>query len=271
MADYIRPVEPVGGRMSSFTTHTRRTTPSREPGTDYYVPIGTPVRAPRAGVVAMTGDSIVPATGRFIFIQFDQDSAGRRMSGRALHLKRRYVNVGDRVRQGQIIGLSGATGYGKEDWSADPATGGAHVHWTQFPTHTMRFGYDAQGRPYSVDFEALIGGTTAGGGASPFPTIRKDDDMILLKGQDSVAATGEQVIVVASPGVWDRYNIAFEAALEAQFGPAVKLNPTQMREKETLYKGAYTPLVNAIKAIPAAGGGASAAAVANEFAKRLQA
>lgn len=168
MPEYLRPVQPVGGRMSSFTAHTRRTTPSREPGTDYYVPIGTPVIAPAAGVVGMTGDSINPPTGRFVWIKFDDGT-----SGRALHLSRRVVDAGQRVRQGQIIGYSGATGYGKEDWSHDPSTGGAHVHWTFWLDHRMRFGYDAHGRPYSVDFENYVTGAPAGG--TPIPDQEEDE------------------------------------------------------------------------------------------------
>lgn len=168
MADYIRPVNGYRG-VSSWSAHQRRSPRSTEPGTDYYVPIGTPVVAPRAGVVQMTGDSINPATGRFVYILFDRDSAGRLTSGRALHLSRRVVSVGQRVRQGQIIGYSGASGYGKEDWSSDPATGGAHVHWTFWLSHSMRFGYDSSGRPYTVDFENYVSGSPAGGTG--------DDDM----------------------------------------------------------------------------------------------
>lgn len=191
---YLRPVQPVNGRMSSWYAHTRRSPRSSEPGTDYYCPIGTPVVAPTDGIVGMTGDSIVPATGRFVFIKFND---GR--SGRALHLRSRSVSNGDHVRRGQVIGYSGATGYGKEDWSGDPNTGGAHVHWTLWPTHTMRFGYDANGKPYTLDHELYIGGSSAGGGSTPFP---EEDDMYNDQDRKDAAETLRllRLVVLAPSG-----------------------------------------------------------------------
>lgn len=133
---YARPVQPVDGRMSSWTAHTNRGVPSVEPGTDYYTPVGTPVRAAASGKVVDVGDSIGPATGRYVAIDLDD---GRRV--RYLHLKRRHVGVGDRVEWGQYIADSGATGYGEEDWSWNVAeTGGAHVHMTLWDGHYYRFG-----------------------------------------------------------------------------------------------------------------------------------
>jgi murein DD-endopeptidase MepM/ murein hydrolase activator NlpD len=179
MAGYLRPVaNPTG--LSSWRAHTRRTTPSSEPGVDYYCPIGTPVVSPADGRVWMTGDRIGPATGRFVAIAFD-DGRG----GRALHLSRRTVQYGQRVRRGQIIGYSGASGYGEEDWSWNPATGGAHVHWTLWPSQVMRFGYDRFGRPYTIDHEQYVStGVVAGEDSTPFPPTtpapmpeEEDDDM----------------------------------------------------------------------------------------------
>lgn len=169
MSGYLRPVGD-GRRISSFYAHINNRRPrSTEPGTDYYCPIGTPVVAPAAGVVGMTGDSIILPSGRFVFIKFDSG-----LSGRGLHLSRRTVNVGDRVKKGQVIGYSGASGYGTNDWSSNPDTGGAHIHWTFWPTHTMRFNYDANGNPYTLDPEVIFGGSTAGDGPLPFP---EEDEM----------------------------------------------------------------------------------------------
>lgn len=135
-AGYARPVTPTSGRMSSWRAHTNRNPPSTEPGTDYYCAIGTPIRAAAAGVVVDVGDSIQPATGRYVTIDL---ADGRRV--RYLHLLNRLVGVGNRVQWGQIIAHSGATGYGEADWSWNVAeTGGAHVHMTLWAHQRYTFG-----------------------------------------------------------------------------------------------------------------------------------
>lgn len=131
---YQRPVP--YSRSTSWAAHRRRNPPSSEPGIDMFVPIGTPVLAAESGRVVHVGDSIDPATGRFVTIDLDD---ARRV--RYLHLSRRIVSVGQRVSRGQVIAYSGATGYGEEDWSWNVAeTGGAHVHMTLWPTHRYIFG-----------------------------------------------------------------------------------------------------------------------------------
>lgn len=162
---YCRPVEPVNGRMSSWVNHTNRSTPSTEPGVDYYVPVGTPVRAASSGVVSHVGDSVQPATGRFVTVDLDD---GRRV--RYLHLLRRSVNVGNRVQWGQVIGLSGATGYGEEDWSWNVAgTGGAHVHMTLFRNHSYTFG-----RYATLDPELYMDRSAAAGAVVDVEKILED-------------------------------------------------------------------------------------------------
>lgn len=139
---YARPVEPVNGSISSWRSHTNRNPPSSEPGVDYYTPTGTPVKAAASGRVVDTGDSVYPATGRYVTIDLDD---GRRV--RYLHLLSRSVGVGDRVQWGQVIGLSGASGYGS-DFFGEPYrndafwrnTGGDHVHMTLFRNHSYSFG-----------------------------------------------------------------------------------------------------------------------------------
>lgn len=176
MTGYLRPVEPVGGRMSSWAAHTNRGTPSTEPGTDYYVPVGTPVRAAAGGRVVDTGDSIRPATGRFVTIDLDD---GRRV--RYLHLKRRHVSVGTRVKRGQHIADSGATGYGEEDWSWNVAgMGGAHVHMTLWAHQRYTFG-----RYATLDPERYMASKQA---AKPKPKPKPkpdplEDDMAIIIAQ----------------------------------------------------------------------------------------
>jgi hypothetical protein len=168
--------------MSTYLAHTRRTTPSSEAGVDYYCPIGTPIRAAGDGRVFERGGSLATPTGRFITIDLDD---GRRV--RYLHLSRYQANVdrGGRVTRGQIVGYSGASGYGSEYFGATgpsgiPAnTGGPHVHTTLWAGHYYRFGrYPMEP---TLDFEKYVDrGATASGGASPFPNpepILMEEDM----------------------------------------------------------------------------------------------
>jgi len=72
-------------------------------GTDYGAPTGTPVWA--AGDGRVTRSAYNNRNGNYIFVQH-----GNHIETRYLHLSRRDVRVGDRVRQGQTIGAVGATG-----------------------------------------------------------------------------------------------------------------------------------------------------------------
>jgi len=165
---------PVGvRRMSSWAAHQRRSPKSTEPGTDFYCPIGTPVLAPADGTVYGYGTSITPATGRWIGIDLDNGQRFRCMHHQSL------LRTKGRVRRGEVIAYSGASGYGKEDWSGDPNTGGAHTHATLWPTHASRYGYDKLGRPYTVDFmqHADLSGI-AGGGEIDMPLTAADKKII---------------------------------------------------------------------------------------------
>lgn len=86
-----RRTHPVTGRVS----------PHR--GTDWAMPIGTPVVAPADGNVEKVGNH--PVAGRYIVVRHDN---GYRT--RYLHLSRALVNRGDRVSMGERIALSGNTG-----------------------------------------------------------------------------------------------------------------------------------------------------------------
>jgi murein DD-endopeptidase MepM/ murein hydrolase activator NlpD len=82
-------------------------------GMDIAVPTGTPTRAPASGRVVFADPGLY-LTGGTVLIDH-----GYGIGSNFLHLSRLDVKVGDVVRQGQIIGLAGATGR---------ATG-PHVHW----------------------------------------------------------------------------------------------------------------------------------------------
>ncbi|BBI49181.1 hypothetical protein HORIV_16020 [Vreelandella olivaria] len=82
---------PVTGRISPHN------------GTDFAMPIGTPVTAPANGVVERVSNH--HAAGRYVVIRHDN---GYRT--RYLHLSRPLVTQGERVTMGERIALSGNTG-----------------------------------------------------------------------------------------------------------------------------------------------------------------
>ena len=83
-------------------------------GADVAVPTGTPIVAPADGVVILAADEPFTLEGRLLMIDH-----GQGLSSALLHLSRIDTVVGARVRQGQIVGLSGATG----------RVSGPHLHW----------------------------------------------------------------------------------------------------------------------------------------------
>lgn len=164
-APYLIPAAYTG--MSSFRAHIEdRNPPSSEPGTDYYMPTGTPLAAPARCRVVAVGGSIYPATGRYMVL----DDGTRWI--RYLHLSRWDRRVGDELEAGEHFALSGASGYGSE-FFGEPSrnaafwrnTGGDHVHVTAFEGRGYPPVFNGRG---TVDFHALTGGKAAGNG---------DDDM----------------------------------------------------------------------------------------------
>ncbi|WP_413625961.1 M23 family metallopeptidase [Luteibacter sp. Lutesp34] len=82
-------------------------------GMDIAVPEGTPVKAPAAGVVTFAKPDLYLTGGTLLL------DHGFGLSSNFLHLSRIDVKVGQRVRQGQVIGAAGKSGR---------ATG-PHLHW----------------------------------------------------------------------------------------------------------------------------------------------
>lgn len=72
-------------------------------GIDYAAATGTPVMASGDGKVVASG--YTEFNGNYVFIQH-----GERYLTKYLHLHKRQVKKGDKVRQGQVIGQVGATG-----------------------------------------------------------------------------------------------------------------------------------------------------------------
>lgn len=176
MGGSIQLLLPLGERrMSGWAQHQVRRPPSDEPGTDWYAPIGTPVIAPADGRIYGAGNSIKPATGRWVGIDFFNG-----MRFRCMHHSQ-LVRVGGIVEAGELIAYSGASGYGEENWSWNPATGGSHSHGTLWPTQVSRYGYNRlTGKPYTIDFMqfAVAGGGGSVPGAPAVDLRRKGNNVI---------------------------------------------------------------------------------------------
>ncbi|MEO7251080.1 MAG: M23 family metallopeptidase, partial [Arenimonas sp.] len=111
--EFILPLE---GRVSGLYGSQRvynGTAKSPHSGLDIAAGQGTPIHAPTGGVVSFAKPDLY-LTGGTVLLDH-----GHGVSSNFLHLSRIDVAVGDRVEQGQVIGLVGATGR---------ATG-PHMHW----------------------------------------------------------------------------------------------------------------------------------------------
>ncbi|CAM2866444.1 M23 family metallopeptidase [Vibrio neptunius] len=115
-------------RISSQFSHSRlhpvTRTMAPHLGTDYAVPVGTPVVSISSGEVIAS--RYHPIAGNYLVIQHPGG-----LKTRYLHLSKRYVRKGDIVLQGETVGVSGNTG----------RTTGAHLHFELWKN----------GRP--IDFE----------------------------------------------------------------------------------------------------------------------
>ena len=81
-------------------------------GVDYTAPRGTPIFAAGDGRVVSAGYS--KARGNYVFVQH-----GHQYMTKYLHLHKRHIKSGQKVKQSQIIGTVGSTGY----------TTGPHLHY----------------------------------------------------------------------------------------------------------------------------------------------
>lgn len=102
-----RRLHPVTGRVSPHN------------GTDFAMPIGTPIIAPANGRVERVGNH--HAAGRYVVVRHDN---GYRT--RYLHLSRPLVSQGERVEMGERIALSGNTG----------RSTGPHLHYEVIVNNT---------------------------------------------------------------------------------------------------------------------------------------
>ena len=113
LSGWIWPVEgPISGVYGSQRVLNGK---PRRPhyGVDIAVPVGVPVKAPADGVVTLAHPGMF-----FSGVTLVLDH-GHRLSSSFLHLNKTLVNVGDRVRKGDIIAEVGGTG----------RVTGAHLDW----------------------------------------------------------------------------------------------------------------------------------------------
>ncbi|MDH4457210.1 MAG: M23 family metallopeptidase [Nevskia sp.] len=117
ISDFATPfVWPATGRVSGiFGSQRVLNGKPKSPhyGVDVAVPTGTPIVAPAGGVISLAEPDLY-FTGGTVFIDH-----GHGLQSVMVHLSRLDVKVGERVEQGQAIGLSGATG----------RVTGPHLHW----------------------------------------------------------------------------------------------------------------------------------------------
>jgi murein DD-endopeptidase MepM/ murein hydrolase activator NlpD len=144
MATWIRAVE---GRITdSFEGHKNRAKPALNPGTDYGVATGTPVKAVADGTVIGVVNTFTGSGGKMIFLSFPSGHTAD-----YLHLSRIDVQPGQVVKQGQVIGLSGGSGLGSMNGY------GPHLH----------FSFRVGGKPTmgagNIDYEVWL----ANQGATP--------------------------------------------------------------------------------------------------------
>ncbi len=107
---------PTRGRISGVYGSQRilnGTPKSPHYGVDVAAPTGTPIHAPAGGIVSFAKPDLY-LTGGTVIVDH-----GHGLSSVFVHLSRLDVEVGDRIEQGHVLGLVGATGR---------ATG-PHLHW----------------------------------------------------------------------------------------------------------------------------------------------
>ena len=143
---WIRPVkEKVTG---NFASHQKRK--SVNPGVDYGTKVGTPVLAIGDGVVNRVSHTVSGAGGRVVLLDFP---SGHKAD--YLHLSEVHVTKGQQVKVGDVLGLSGASGLGKENGYAPHL----HLSFRQGGTHLQGTG--------NIDYEAFIGESPAPAKSTP--------------------------------------------------------------------------------------------------------
>lgn len=140
----------------TFNDHMARG--SVNPGTDYTCSYGSKVFSVSGGVVTSVGTNNSGSGGRVIHVNHDDGSGAD-----YLHLAEVHVRKGDRVYQGTQLGLSGASGNGK-DWYYGP-----HLHISYRNNH-----YGGFGNVGNLDFDALVRMQPASVDVRPIETMEEE-------------------------------------------------------------------------------------------------
>ena len=98
----------ISSGFSNARLHPILNTVRAHRGVDFAAPTGTPVRAAADGVVTFAGTN--GGYGRIVTIRHPRDNRGDTVSTDYAHLSRIDVRSGQRVKQGDRIGLVGMTG-----------------------------------------------------------------------------------------------------------------------------------------------------------------
>jgi len=183
MTTWIRSVE--GRVTSSFDAHRARTNPpSRNPGTDYGVPTGTPVKAIADGTITGIVETIRGAGGRMIFQSFAEG-----YNADYLHLSKINVTPGQVVKQGEVIGLSGGSGLHSENGYAPHL----HLAFRKGGTSTVGVG--------NLDFEtfvsASISAAPAKAAVAPKPATAKAPAKPKATGKTYTVVKGDNLTKIA--------------------------------------------------------------------------
>lgn len=136
----VPPMDTARGRLiSPYGWRRLGTEPDLHTGIDIAAPVGTYVRAVRAGrVVTSSPPGALGGYGNVIVI--DHDGQGFTLYA---HLDGRAVSVGDRVAEGQTIGIVGDTGGARG--VTDGHVGAPHLHFellTRWPARPDEFRVD---------------------------------------------------------------------------------------------------------------------------------
>jgi murein DD-endopeptidase MepM/ murein hydrolase activator NlpD len=142
MSTWIRPCE--GPITHDFVKHQTRTPASKNPGTDYAGPVGTPIKAIADGTITGIVTTFTGSGGRMVFQSFPSGH-----NADYLHLSRIDVQPGQAVKQGQVIGLMGGSGLGKENGY------GSHLHLS------FRVGGKPTMGAGNIDYEVFRGAAPA--------------------------------------------------------------------------------------------------------------
>jgi len=211
MPTFIPPVNaPI---TDNFAAHKARK--SVNPGIDYACGVGTPVVAVGAGegVVKKIVNSITGAGGRMVNIAYGSNG----WNVDYLHLSRIDVTEGQVVTQGQVIGLSGASGKGSERGY------GPHLH----------FSFRSGGAPFSgnnLDYLAILAEHGVDKAPAPAPAeapkakAPKAKPVAVTRATVRAGTTGEDVkylqtkLGITADGVFGRQTQAAVLAYQAASG-----------------------------------------------------